>query len=490
MNSTPSAAAAAGPPGSAAIATGNVLTTRAAARVLRAGGNAVDAAVAAGFTSAVCEPGLASIAGGGFLTLRTPAGDTSVLDFFTTVPGLGGVESDIEATTITVVYPAATQDFRVGAPSAAVPGCLSGWLAVHADHGRLPLPEVMAPSVELAAAGAEIDSSQSYIMGLIEDILRFSPESRELFVPEGELLAEGDLLFAPDLAAFLASVAAGEIDALDSPGFAGPLLRLGADGCRITADDLADYEPVWRHPLQSQHNGWRVDTNPAPAFGGQIIAAALRSVDGSGPAAMTAALRDATAAAKNGDAPLAVTGTTQISIADADGMVVSMTTTNGAGGGVMVPDTGIHLNNMLGEDDLLPGGLATVVPGARLRSMAAPSLLTDPEGGVVALGSGGSARIRSAITSVILRLSDSGEDLASAVTGPRAHLEDGGMVQVEPGFSEDEIAELGRGFPVNVWDRTDFYFGGVNAVQRHADGSVEAAADHRRNGSVAIVAPG
>ncbi|HMZ22379.1 MAG TPA: gamma-glutamyltransferase, partial [Blastocatellia bacterium] len=180
-------------------------------------------------------------------------------------------------------------------------------------------------------------------VGLIEDILRFSPESRELFVPEGELLAEGDLLFAPDLAAFLASVAAGEIDALDSPGFAGPLLRLSADGCRITADDLADYEPVWRHPLQSQHNGWRVDTNPAPAFGGQIIAAALRSVDGSGPAAMTAALRDATAAAKNGDAPLAVTGTTQISIADADGMVVSMTTTNGAGGGVMVPDTGIHL---------------------------------------------------------------------------------------------------------------------------------------------------
>ena len=153
-------------------------------------------------------------------------------------------------------------------------------------------------------------------------------------------------------------------------------------------------------------------------------------------------------------------------------MVVSMTTTNGAGGGVMVPDTGIHLNNMLGEDDLLPGGLATVVPGARLRSMAAPSLLTDPEGGVVALGSGGSARIRSAITSVIPRLSDSGEDLASAVTrtssSPRGRRHGAGGARLLRGCDR----RTRRGFPVNVWDRTDFYFGGVNAVQRHADGSV------------------
>ena len=224
--------------------------------------------------------GLASIAGGGFLTLRTPAGDTSVLDFFTTVPGLGGVESDIEAT-ITVVYPAATQDFRVGAPSAAVPGCLSGWLAVHADHGRLPLPEVMAPSVELAAAGAEIDSSQSYIMGLIGDILRFSQSPRAVRTRGRTTCRRGSAVRSRP----------GGVPGLGSrrrdrrAGFAW-FRRAVAAATRVPtaaaspADDLADYEPVWRHPLQSQHNGWRVDTNPAPpSVGGSSPLPCGRSMD-------------------------------------------------------------------------------------------------------------------------------------------------------------------------------------------------------------------
>ncbi|MDQ1247669.1 MAG: gamma-glutamyltranspeptidase / glutathione hydrolase, partial [Actinomycetota bacterium] len=200
---------------------------------------------------------------------------------------------------------------------------------------------------------------------------------------------------------------------------------------------------------------------------------------------LTAALGHATAEVKGSLA--AATGTTQISVVDAGGFMVSMTTTNGAGGGVLIPGTGIHLNNMLGEDDLLPDGLDAVTPGERLRSMSAPTILLAPDGTATALGSGGSARIRSAIATVIVRLRDGGESLPEAIAAPRAHLEDSGVVQVEHGLSAESLAQLRQHFDVNVWDCTDFYFGGVNAVQRTPDGQVTAVADHRRNGSVAIV---
>lgn len=489
-NGLPSATvpAASGPPGSAAIASGNAATTAAAAAALRAGGNAVDAVVAAGFASAVSEPGLTSVAGGGFLTLRHPDGTTELLDFFTAVPGIGGFDGGPQATTVTVVYPSATQDFRVGAPAAAVPGCLSGYLEVHRRYGVLPLATVIAPAIELAGRGTPMDSSQSYIMGLIEDIMRFTPEAEAIYAPAGEILAEGDILIAPELSAFFADVGRGLVTDLQSERFAAPLLAMASDGCRISAADLASYRPIWRDPLTVRYSGWRLDTNPAPAFGGAIVAAAVAGARDTSTRAITDSLRAATEAAKGG--PRATTGTTHISVADASGLVAAMTTTNGTNGGVLVPTTGVHLNNMLGEDDLLPDGIDSVTPGERLRSMSAPTILTDSEGGVVALGSGGSARIRSAMTTVILRLSIDGASLVDAVGGPRAHHEDTGVVQVEPGLRADDLSDLRSHYQVNEWPVTDFYFGGVNAVQRLPDGTVIAAADHRRGGSVEIVAPG
>ena len=145
---------------------------------------------------------------------------------------------------------------------------------------------------------------------------------------------------------------------------------------------------------------------------------------------------------------------------------------------------------LLGEDDLLPAGLSAVTPGERLRSMSAPTVLRAPDGTVTALGSGGSARIRTAVSTVAALLRDRGLSLADAVAAPRAHQEDSGLVQAEVGIGPSDLALLQARFEVNLWDVTDFYFGGVNAVQRLPDGSVIAAADHRRNGCVAIVESG
>lgn len=476
-----------GAPGSAAVATGNAATTAAAVRALELGGNAVDAAVAAGFASTVSEPGLTSMAGGGFLMVRTPTGEMELLDFFSAVPGIGLQGPPQQPARITVVYPSAQQDFHVGPASAAVPGNLTGFLQAHSRFGRLPIAAVVEPSIDLAESGARIDRSQAYILELIEAIVRHSESAQRVYAPAGQLLQDGDVLTDVELAAFLHSIADGRVDSLASAGFAEPLLGMAAQGCAITEQDLQDFRAIWREPLVADSAGWSLATNPPPAFGGQIVARAFQQAESASPAALTRTLARVTDEVK--DAPAATVGTTHVSVVDPDGLIVAMTTTNGAGGGVIVPGIGVHLNNMMGEDDLLPAGRDAVVPGERLRSMIAPTILASPQGVVTALGSGGSARIRTAITTVVARMRYLGEDLATAIAAPRAHLADDGYVQAEGGMPIADVTALRAEFDVNAWSKTDFYFGGVNAVQRHPDGSVTAAADHRRNGSVATVMP-
>lgn len=486
-DSFPTAASASGPPGSSALATGNAATTAAGAAVLRAGGGAVDAAVAAGFASAVAEPGLTSLAGGGFATVVQPDGTSEVLDFFTAVPGIALEHPRTEPATITVKYPSAQQDFRVGPASAAVPGMLGGLLELHRRYGSLPLAVVVGPSLELAKAGAVVDEAQAYVLSLIEAIVRHTESAASVYAPEGKLLRAGEVLRDDELADFLARIASGDVTSANSPAFAEPLLGMAQVGCSITPADLREYLPIWRSALTADVRDWRVITNPEPAYGGQIVLRTLERMTEFDYADLTAELTLATAEVK---AELAASaGTTHISVIGADGVVVSMTTTNGAGGGVLIPGIGVHLNNMLGEDDLLPAGLEAVAPGERLRSMSAPTVLQAPDGTVTALGSGGSARIRTAITTVAGLLRDRGYGLADALAAPRAHQEDSGLVQAEAGIGAAELRSLTERFEVNVWDVTDFYFGGVNAVQRLPDGSTVAAADHRRNGCVAIIEP-
>ncbi len=479
-------AVATGGPGAAAVATGNAATTAAAVTVLSLGGSAIDAAVAAGFASTVAEPGLTSLAGGGFAVIAHPDGRVESCDFFTAVPGLERARPRTEPATITVVYPSAKQDFQVGPAAAAVPGVLAGFLELHSRFGTLPLATVAEPAWRLAEAGAIIDSAQAYILSLIDPIVRHTESAARVYAPQGQRLAEGDVLHDLELAQFLAQVAAGEVTAQTCPPFATPLLAMADEGCQITAADLDAYRPIWRAPLRTTRHGWTVTTNPSPAYGGEIISRAVNELADYSYEALTHSLARATAEVKGTLA--ATTGTTQISIVDRDGLMVSMTTTNGAGGGILIPGTGIHLNNMLGEHDLLPDGLDSVLPGERLRSMSAPTILVSPDGVATALGSGGSARIRSALSTVIVRLRDGGESLDQAIAGPRAHLEDSGVVQAEHGLSVESLAQLRAHFEVNEWAGSDFYFGGVNAVQRRPDGSVMAVADHRRNGTAAIVA--
>ena len=179
--------------------------------------------------------------------------------------------------------------------------------------------------------------------------------------------------------------------------------------------------------------------------------------------------------------------TTHVSVMDADGGVATVTCSNGSSSGVVVPGTGMHLNNMMGEEDLNPGGFHGHTPGHRVPSMMAPTVVLRGGKPEVALGSAGSNRIRSAIVQTIAAVVDGGLDAQAAVDSPRVHVE-GPLVDAEPGVDEHALDALrARDWKVKQWHERNLYFGGVQAVARTADGRLSGGGDPRRGGVAVLV---
>jgi len=486
------------------VAAGHPLTLRAAQDALAAGGNAFDAVVAAGFTAAVAEPTLSGLGGGGFC-LATPTGlDPVLFDFFVDTPGRGGPGRALGVTRPVVVrFHGAEQVFHVGAGSVATPGCLAGYLHVHARLGRLPLDRLVRPAAVLARTGVRLGAGQAAVVRLLEPILLQEPLGAARFAGiDGRPFADDQPVVSEALADFLDGIADGTRTSFADPDLApGIVTTLQRDGSVLTLADLQDYRVIDRQPLMVRLGDATLITNPPPSFGGGLVATALhrllaqpdesrgRSGDGDRLRALADALEAANThhrtAARSDAPPQRSRGTTHVSVRDADGNLAAMTTSNGSNSGVHLPGTGVMANNIMGEEDLHPTGLDTAVPGVRVGSMMAPSLLVRPGRATVVLGSGGSERIRSALTQVIAALVLDDLPLADAVLAPRIHLADG-VVQVEPGFSSEALAHLRAERTVNVWSATDLFFGGVHAVA--TDG--QHVGDPRRGGVSATGLPG
>jgi len=181
-----------------------------------------------------------------------------------------------------------------------------------------------------------------------------------------------------------------------------------------------------------------------------------------------------------------VPSTTHISVVDADGNAASLSSSTGCGSGVLVPGTGIQLNNMLGEDDLNPSGAAARV-GERLTSMMAPSLVLAGGRPRLVVGSAGSIRLRAAILQIVVNVVDHGMSVAEAINAPRVHL-DGDVLQLEGGVEQPVADRLeGDGYDVARWAGRNLYFGGASAVAHREGGGLEAAGDTRREGAGVVV---
>jgi gamma-glutamyltranspeptidase/glutathione hydrolase len=489
------------------VATGHPLVSNAAAEILQSGGNAFDAAIGAGFAGAVAEQTLTSLGGGGFLLARTSAGDEVLFDFFTDTPGRGPQNKALEPHffPVTIHFPGSDQDFNIGLGSVAVPGNLKGFLHVHERFGRIPLQDILQPAIHLAKDGLELNDWQGYFLNLLEPIVTFSPVGRKLYTINGICAKQGDHLTNPELGEFLVQLPEDKGKSFYNGDLAAAIDRDMRRGQGLlTAKDLAAYRVIERKPLAIGYRNYTLLTNPPPSMGGSLIGLALSLLEtqdvtgiqwnSSTHVMQTAALMteverlrekgiNTAALQKSGDRIRSFSrGTTHISVADGEGNVASMTCSNGEGSGYFAPGTGIMLNNMMGEDDLHPDGFHASPPGQRVSSMMSPSLLLNRDKVELVIGSGGSKRIRTAITQVLSSVVDFNIPVQQAVEAPRLHW-DGAVMQVEPGFSRESIDALQNHWPVNIWSTIDVYFGGVHAVIPFMEGG----GDPRRGGAVTII---
>jgi gamma-glutamyltranspeptidase/glutathione hydrolase len=473
-----------------AVAAGHPLTAEAGAGVLAAGGNAVDACIAAACVSWVCESPLTGPGGGGFMLVHDAAdGRTRVLDFFVAVPRAAHTSELLE---LAVDFDGDTQQFfRTGAAAVAVPGTALGLEAAHRRWGTLPWRELLAPAARLAREGVELTPMQAYLHRILDGLLRHSPEGDSMYGP-GRPLGVGERFVIPDLATTLERLADEGAAALYRGELAHALVdHVRAGGGALAQEDLESYRVVRRRPVAVAYRDAEFRSNPPPSSGGVLIALGLRALGEAAPTAgavaaameVQEAARDAAFARalyRGGVVQKLLSGTTHISVVDGRGDAASLSASLGSGSGVVVPGTGIHLNNMLGEFDL--AGAAR--PGERLTSMMAPSLVLRDGRPRLVVGSAGSNRLRGAILQVVANVVGGGMDVAAAVDAPRVHAEEG-VVHCEDAAAADVLESEGR--PVVRWRERNLYFGGVSAVEVREDGTLAAAGDPRRGGAGLVV---
>jgi gamma-glutamyltranspeptidase/glutathione hydrolase len=454
------------------LAAGHPLTAEAGAGVLRAGGNAVDACIAAAAVSWVCESPLTGPGGGGFLLVhRVGERRTELLDFFVTVPERAASPSELIE--LVVDFGDSQQIFYTGPMSVAVPGTVLGLWEATARWGSMPWPDLLAPAVRLAREGVVLNAAQAYLHEILDPLLRYSPEGDAVFGP-GRALRAGERFLVPELADTLERLAAEGPDFL----YRGELAQRIAAHVPITLADLAHYEAIEREPLAVSFRGDELRTNPPPSSGGRLVKVGLEEL-GSAEATPVAIVRamEAQDAMRRADA---IGGTTHISAVDGNGDAASLSCSLGSSGGVVVPGTGIQLNNMLGETHLAGEERA----GARLTSLMTPSLLLREGRPRLVLGSAGSSRLHGAILQVVANVSARGLGVEEAVEAPRIHFENG-VAHCEDPAAADELEAAG--YPVVRWRAQNLFFGGVSAVEVRDDGTLAGAGDPRRGGAAVVV---
>jgi len=521
------------------VAAGHEKTAEAGREILRAGGNAFDAAIGALFTACVAEATLTSLGGGGFLLAHTAEGKNTLFDFFTQTPSSRSHCPQPDFYPIEANFGDTVQEFHVGKASMAVPGLLAGALTVHKKLGRLPLKVVAEPAIACARSGLIISKFQGYCYELLDAIVMATTGAKQMFAPAGKRLQAGETLHLPQFADTLEYLAnLGDEGALRAfyegeiaQQIACDCQKDGEEGGYLTIADFQTYRVIERSPLCINYRGTQLLTNPPPSAGGSLIAFCLELLDRFDFSSMTfgslehlallsQAMRWTNVARRSHlDSKLFTSSvaakfiapdlidkyaqplqalmdkglnrwgsTTHISVMDDEGNAASVTSSNGEGSSYVIPGTQIMMNNMLGEEDLNPNGFNQWPLNQRMSSMMAPTIILKQGKPQLVLGSGGSNRIRTAILQVISNTLDFEMPLDKAVEAARIHWENG-VFHLEPGLLADlskilDTTEALGTEKVVPWQQSNMFFGGVHAVGLNAEGQLSGAGDSRRSGAV------
>jgi len=495
------------------VASSEALASEVGVQILRAGGNAVDAAVAVGFALAVTHPVAGNIGGGGFMLIRLAKGEAVVVDYREAAPAAASRNMYVNSKG-QVVPDAST----LGALSAGVPGTVAGLALAEQKYGKLGLARVMAPAIRLAEHGFTVSYSLSESLRQDRDFLWKFDASRRIFLRDGRLYEPGEVFKQPELAQTLKAVARrgakGFYTGRTAQAIAGTMEKYHG---LMTEQDLARYHPVLRQPLEGHFRGYEILSVPPPSSGGVALIEMLNILEpldlGSADSfesmhLIAEAMRHAYAdrAAYLGDAdfvsvpvarltsqayaaklreeilhsrpdtpiragnPQAFEGaqTTHYSLVDSEGNAVANTYTlnNGYGSGVTVEGAGFLLNDEMDDFAAKPGspnmfGLVqgeanAIAPNKRPLSSMTPTLVLQDGKLWLVLGSPGGGTIINTVLQVLLDVSVFKMDILQAVSFPRFHHQwmPDRLILERVGFSADTIQKLREaGYQIDFTDR-------------------------------------
>lgn len=500
-----------------AIAATGPVSLAAGQEIAAAGGNAVDAAVAAVFATMSTEPGIVSLGGGGYVSIWAPGQEPIVIDGNTEMPGRGLPRERFGAgvRTVFTTYAGGITMFA-GHGSVATPGAVPACQLAVEEHGSAGWADVVAPSIRACRQGYPIGSAAAtYLDYTYDSLFAADPSARSLVTrADGTPLRPGDIATNPELADALGLIAHEGASALAIGELGRAMVAdMATHGGLITSRDLAEYEPAIRTPVRRHVGQWDVAVNPPPSIGGPMLAVMLGELERRGDWSWRDIIeiqrsvlafrlthhdleRDLEAAGhhllldveRHGLAALPTSSSTaHVSAVDSDGLACAVTVSSGYAAGITIPGTGLLLNNALGEPELNRLGLHQLTPGTRLASNMAPATGRTADGRVLAIGSPGADRITTALMQVLAQGCFRDADLQHAIAAPRAHVrfdDDNRPVvehEADPAIAA-AVADLG--LASHVHEGVSMYFGGVGAAYRREDGRLEAAGDPRRASAV------
>ncbi|MEQ9401245.1 MAG: gamma-glutamyltransferase [Longimicrobiales bacterium] len=486
------------------VAAAQPLATEAGIRMLEMGGNAADAAVAAGFAIAVVEPTMNSIGGRNQILIRLPDGSVAGIDGTTQAPWDYDYDTAPQAS--------------YGYPVIGVPGAVAGLMRLHGEYGSLPLATVMAPAIDLAENGFRLLPGEAARHGGGMEQGREFPGTRASYLEaDGSAYDPGDMLVQKDYARTLRAIAAGGHDAFYRGEIAERMAAdLAANGSAVKLEAFHDYEALDADVVRGSYRGYDIVGLGVPAAGAVVVQALqalenfdpddytdaewaamtgqalgmasreLRAINSDSAAVRAVSKEYARYVADQIRAPAVAGGdgrglpaplgdrlddqghTTHLTTADAAGMMVALTQTLGPnmGSKVVTPGLGFLYASTLG------GYLGRMEPGDRARSFISPVMVFRDGRPVLALGAAGGARIVSGVTQVISRVIDDGMDLAHALEAPRVHM-NGEVLDAETtpgiGWSPTDVAQMRALWPEVSESAWPGSFSRVHAV--HFDGT-------------------
>ena len=513
------------------VVTNHPLGTAAGSEMLLAGGNAIDAAIASLFALSVVEPMMVGIFGAGHMNVRLANGEHHVIDGYATAPAASTEDMYIPIVDSGPDYLKSENDLSsIGYLSIGVPGNLKAWTEALAEWGTMSLSEVMEPAIRFAARGFKASAYLHDMIVQMEDVIRRFPETAATYMPKGRALATGDHVDRSDYARTLRAISENGSDHL----YNGPLGEIVCDylsrnGGIITTEDLASYKTIRRKPIKGEYRGYEVFGPPPPSAAGVHITEMLNILEefdvaelGFGTAdsihllleSMKKAFTDRNRYTGDPDfvevpverliskhhvedfidsidmdkaSPEINAGsnepdhTTHLTIADADGNIVSATQTINElfGSKVTVPGTGMLLNNTQQMFDPHPGNALSVQPGKRVTSSMSPMIVMKDGHPEFAVGLPGGVRIFTSVLQAIVNLIDHKMTAQEAVEAPRVWTQ-GQNAEIEAGYPESvRSAVTAKGHRVTPVTAIG---GGMNVVRFEPGGMLSGAACWRADG--------